>query len=290
MLRFALVFLKYWLDLAYAKGFCWIASAPLKSSNSAGILSIWGYIQMKQRSCQEMKKWQWCKARRQSRVLTAQEAGQGAVALQGRVLWHCRDFPVPSPPAAASPECPEAEPWGQHSATIGDSTVPPRCAERSRELWHCLTEHPASSCYTCFPRKLNEMKRRSIAFCFEVFNLAFPVSPAGTKLIQYRHSALFSWYPTAVTVLLPELLTHAACSRNPISNEIFRGKIYSFAEEQHRALGCTCTGQPSTPVLRMSPHGLGWVVAQSTGRGIQGLQAHSKESLDTPEGNWSVRN
>lgn len=104
---------------------------------------------------------------------------------QSRVLWVCRGCCAsPSAAAAASPEHPVqnlGNALGQHRAT--------NACSRNRELWHCLTEQPASSSYIWFPRKLNEMKRRSIAFCFEVLNQSFPVSPAGTKRMEWRQTA-----------------------------------------------------------------------------------------------------
>lgn len=62
------------------QGLCRIAAILLKSSNSAGIQSIWGWIQTKQRSCQEIMKCEWWKPRSQSSVVKAQS--------QGSVLWH----------------------------------------------------------------------------------------------------------------------------------------------------------------------------------------------------------
>lgn len=155
---------------------------------------------------------------------------------------------------------------GAPSGMLWDSIVPPMSAERSRELWHCLTEQAASSFYTWFPRKLDGLKRRSIAFCFEVLNLSFPVSPAGTKLIEWRQSAWFSWYPTAVTILLPELLTHAAMQQESYFS-------MNSSEERFIALQKSST-EPLDVFAKCSPalqccgcFSMGWFVAQSIERG-----------------------
>lgn len=190
MSRLALVFLKYWFDLACAKDpagimlnsidsaeeqqFCWNPENPGLDPNEAKMLA----------------------EDEEGGVLKGQGAEQW--------VWHVQGL------CALPSSCICCQCWGRAWGMLRDSTVPPACAKRDREPWHCLPEQPASSSYTWLPRKLNEMKRRSIAFCFEVLNLSFPVSPAGTKLTEWRQSAWFSWYPTAVTILLPELLTHAA--------------------------------------------------------------------------------
>lgn len=197
---------------------------------------------MKQRSCQEIQKWE----------MKAQEAEQ-CCAHAGLAL------PSPSAALAASPEHPRECSGTAHSHQRVQKGA-------HKELWHCLTEQAASYFYTWFPRKLNGMKRRSIAFCFEVLNMSFPASPAGTKVIEWRQSAWFSWYPTAVTLLLPELLTHAA-----MQQESYFSKKSS--EERFIALQKSNT-EPLDVFAKCSPafqccgcFSMGWFVAQSIERG-----------------------
>lgn len=184
---------------------------------------------------------------------------------QSRVLWHMQGLHCPPLQLHL------CQPGASCSRTIrnafGQCSVPQTCATRNRELCCCLTKQPASSFYTWFPRKLNELKR-SIAVCFEVLNLSFPVSPAGTKLIKWRQSAWFSWYPTAVTILLPELLTHAA-----MQQESYFSMKYS--QERFIALQKSST-EPSKGFAKCSPAlqccgcftmGMGGFVAQSIDRG-----------------------
>lgn len=126
---FALVFLKYRFDLAYAKDpagvmlnninsteeqqFCWNPEHLGLNPNEAKILPG------------------------DSEVMEGQEAEQ--------LLWHMQDLLCPplSAALAASPEH-----LGRASGKLWDSTAPPTCAERNRELCHCLTEPAASSFYT----------------------------------------------------------------------------------------------------------------------------------------------
>lgn len=197
---------------------------------------------MKPRCCQEIKKWQCWKPRRQS----SEPSTAGAA--------------LPSPPLPLLPVL-----WQNLGDALGQPSATNVC-EKEQELGHCLTEQPASSFYTWLSRKMNEMKRRSIAFCFEVLNLSFLMSPAGTKLMEWRHSAWFSWYPTAVAVLLPELLTHAAMQQESYFS-------MKSSEERFIALQKSST-EPFNVFAKCSPASQccgcftwGRSVAQSTDRG-----------------------
>lgn len=192
------------------QGLCWIEAILLCSNCRAAIL-------LESRTFGVRSKWSKDPARR---LWSASDESPGARAVwwkpRARAVWvklRARAVCCGTWRGCTAFCCTCCQSGGSRGRTSGmlwDSTVPPTRATRNRELWRCLIEKPASSFYTWFPRKLNEMKRRSIVFCFEVLNLSFPVSPAGTKLIKWRQSAWFSWYPTAVTILLPEQLTHAA--------------------------------------------------------------------------------
>lgn len=180
----------------------------------------------------------------------------------------CSAFPYSCTCCQPGASCGRA--WGM----LWDSTVPPTCAERNRELRHCLTEQPTSSFYTLFPRKLNGMKR-SIAFCFEVLNVSFLVSPAGTKLTQWRQSAWFSWYPTAVTILLPELLTHAAMQQESYFSMKYDFKDFSMKSSEERFTALQKSGTEPFDVFAKCPalrccgcFSMGWFVTQSIERGL----------------------